>query len=581
MEYSTKSLISRLLNEYVSKYYLLIVFSILSMLLVAATTGANAYLIQPMLDQIFVSQQSEMLYVLTFAVFSVAIVKGFASYFQTIAMKTLGQKILTDMQIKLYNHLLHADMKLINTYSSGKLISSFTNDISVMRATVSTIITGVARDLFSVVILIGVMFYQNWLLALFAFTVFPIAIYPIIRLGKRMKKIAGHTQEELSNYTSRLDESFKNLKVIKSYNREEFEVDRAHSMISKILNLYIKAARVESLSSPIMESLSGFAIAFVIWYGGSQVIEGVTTAGSFFSFIAATLMAYKPIKTLTDLNTSLQEGLAAAARFFALMDTKPTIVDSDISTDLIVDQGEIIFEGIDFNHQDREKLFEKFCLNIPCGKTVAIVGESGGGKSTLINLLFRFVDPQYGKILIDGQDIKAATLKSLRNTLTLVTQEVSLFDESILNNIKYGKLESTEHEVEEAAQLSLITEFTKMLPQGLNTKVGQSGVHLSGGQRQRVAIARAILKNSPILVLDEATSALDAITENEICSNLKKIRQNKTTIIIAHRLSTIIDADIIFVLSAGKLIEKGKHDELLANKGYYHQLYQKYGLTDD
>ncbi|MBN8828051.1 MAG: ATP-binding cassette domain-containing protein [Sphingobacteriia bacterium] len=562
-----------LFGKYIFKYKRNIILAIIAMVIVAAGNGANAYMIRPMLDHIFISKNPSMLYSITFIVFGISVSKGLAAYFQSFLMKTLGQKIITDMQVDLYRHLIYSDLALINSFSTGKLISRFTIDINTMRSSVSVILTGIARDFLSIVFLIGVMFYQNWFLSLIAFTVFPLLIYPVLRLGKRMRKIAIRTQEELGTYTVQLDETFKNIRIIKSYANEEYEISKAKGIIDSILNLFIKAARTESLSSPIMESISGIAIALVIWYGGLEVINGTTTAGSFFSFIAALIMAYKPIKTLTDLNTNLQEGLAASKRFFTLLNTKPTITSLPTAHKLEVLNGNIEIKNITFDYPNGKNILNNFSLNIPAGKTVALVGESGSGKSTIINLLLRLYDCNSGEILIDNQEIKDVTLKSLRDNISIVTQEVAIFDDTIINNIAYGRFNASEEEIIEASKAAAASVFIEHLPHKYQELVGHSGIKLSGGQRQRIAIARAILKNAPIMILDEATSSLDNITEAQITENLKAIRKGKTTIIVAHRLSTIINADVIFVMKNGNVIESGTHEALINKSTYYKKLY--------
>ena len=561
------SILKRLISTYVFKYKALIIFSTIAMIFVAIGNGMNAYLIQPMLDKIFINKDMSMLYSITFIVFGLAVMKGFASFFQNYLMKKLGQKIITEMQIDLYDHLINSDLAYINSFSSGKLSSRFTIDINTMRNSVSTVLTGIARDFLSLVFLVGVMIYQNWLLSVLALIVFPVTIHPIIRLGKRMLKLATRTQEELGNYTAQLDETFKNIRIIKSYNREDYEISRASKIINGILGLYLKAARTESVSSPIMESFGGIAVALVVWYGGSQVMEGVTTAGSFFSFIAALIIAYKPLKTLSDLNTNLQEGLAAAKRYFALIDNKPEIREESDASDLKVSNGEIVFKDITFKYGENN-ILKDFTLIIPPAKTIAIVGESGSGKSTLINLLLRLYDPNSGSIFIDNQDIKESYLRSVRDNIAIVTQEVAIFDDTVENNIAYGNLRASVDEITQAAENALVTDFCS-----LDAQIGQGGNKLSGGQRQRIAIARALLKNAAIMILDEATSSLDNIVEAKIMENIKRIRRGKTNLIIAHRLSTIIDADLIYVMQHGKIVESGTHEDLMKKEGYYYKLY--------
>ncbi len=572
---SSFSLVKRLFTDYIAPYVHKLLLAVLCMVLVAAATAGNAWMLQPALDKIFLQKDASMLLYIPLGVMAIALVKGTAAYFQAILMKYVGQRVVTDMQLKLYAHLLHADLAVLHRHSSGRLISRFTNDITIMRGAVSTILTGIARELLTVIFLLGLMIYQSGILSVIAFTVFPIAVYPIIRLGKRMRKIANKTQEELGNYTSQLDETFQGIRVVKAYRREVFEISRANRIMEGILALYLKAARTESVTSPIMETLSGVAIAAVIWYGGAQVIEGETTPGSFFSFVAALIMAYKPIKSLADLNTSLQEGLAAARRLFAILDVTAVIQDSSHARPLVLTGGDIALKQVSFAYMPGKNALHDLSLTVPAGKTVALVGASGSGKSTIMNLILRFYDPADGSISIDGVDIRDVTLSSLRDAISLVSQDIVLFDDTVLANILYGRLDASREEVIEAARQAAAHEFIMELPEGYDTRIGQRGFSLSGGQRQRLSIARAILKNSPILLLDEATSALDPISEQLIQNALDSLRVGRTTIIIAHRLSTVQNADIIYVMREGRVVEAGTHDELLLKKGEYSRLYAK------
>jgi subfamily B ATP-binding cassette protein MsbA len=488
-------------------------------------------------------------------------------------MKYIGQKIITDMQVDLYRHLIHADVAYLMNQSSGKLISKFTNDIVTMRAAVSNLLTSLARDALTVVFLVALMLYQSVTLSLIAFTVFPLALVPIIKMGKRMRRVANSIQDELEHYTSQLDNTFHSIRVIKSYAREEFEIQKVGSKIDKIFQLYKKAITTSTVTSPLIEALSGIAVAAVIWYGGTEVLNGHTTPGSFFAFIMAFISAYRPVKSLADLNTNLQEGLASARRFFKILSIKPEIKDQDGALPLKVEGGEVVFKNINFSYPSGKKALNSLSFTIPAGKTVALVGASGGGKSTITNLLLRFFEQQSGSIYIDQQNLDSVTIASLRQAIAIVTQDVMLFEDSVLNNIAYGNLEASEEEIKAAAKLASAHEFIENLPQNYQTQIGPNGIKLSGGQRQRLSIARAILKNSPILILDEATSSLDPVTEQEIHNSFMGLRKNRTTLIIAHRLSTIIDADLICVIKGGEIVESGTHQALLSKGGEYSRLY--------
>jgi subfamily B ATP-binding cassette protein MsbA len=424
------------------------------------------------------------------------------------------------------------------------------------------------------IFLIGVMFYQSWVLAAFAFTVFPISVWPVIRLGKRMRKLSSEAQANLSQLAGQLDESFAGVRLVKSYAQEEHEIARASGQIEALYKIFRKAAKVGNISSPMMELLTGIAIAGIVFYGGAQVVEGSTSPGAFFSFIAAMIMAYKPAKTIASLSSNVQEGMAAAARLFSVLDTVPVIADAPDAKNLELKDAAIAIENLTFHYTGGAGI-NGLNLHIQPGQTVALVGPSGGGKSTLMNLMLRFYDPQAGSISIDGQDIRSVTLKSLRESIALVSQETVLFDETIAANIAYGKPDATQEEIEDAARAAAAHEFISAMPHGYQTMVGARGVKLSGGQRQRLAIARALLKDAPILLLDEATSALDTQSETQVQQALELLMKGRTTLIIAHRLSTIRHADVIYVMDKGQIAESGTHETLLGQGGLYAQLYRK------
>ncbi|MCE3231936.1 MAG: msbA [Rickettsiaceae bacterium] len=571
---SSGYLVKRLLGGYISKHYAKLIAAVLAMFIVAAATAAMAWIMQPIIDDIFLNKDNSKLMLISIGVIVIFAVKGFATYWQDYLMQCLGQRIITDMQIELYNHLLYSDLALINSESSGKIISRFTNDIGRLRASTIIVTTGLAKELLTLIVLVGVMFYQSFTLALIAFTAFPVAIYPLMRLGKKMRKISHRTQEQLGDFTVRLDETFKGARVIKAYRQEQFEINKAGSALEKIYQLFAKAARNQAMTSPMMETIGGLAVASVIWYGGSQVIEGTTTSGQFFSFITAVLAAYKPAKSLSGMNSNLQEGLAAAKRVFSLLDIKPVITEKANAIALPGKQHKISFENVVFSYDDNKTALNGISLEVHNGKTIALVGPSGGGKSTIMNLVLRFYDPSSGRIKIDNTDIRDITLTSLRDSIAFVSQDITLFDDTIAANIAYGKPDATEGEIKQAAILAAADEFITQLPNGYNSVIGQDGMTLSGGQRQRISIARAMLKNAPILLLDEATSALDPISEKKIQNAIEQLMKGRTTIVIAHRLSTVENSDLIYVIKNGTVVESGKHQELIEKQGEYSRLYR-------
>jgi subfamily B ATP-binding cassette protein MsbA len=515
-----------------------------------------------------------MLIAIPLIMLGVYAIKGVAEYFQGYMIKYVGQKILTDMQIQMYGHLLSADLTYIQSQSSGRLISRFTNDIILMRGAISNLLVGCAKYFLSVLFLIIIMFSLEPFLSIFVFLAFPIAIYPIQKLGRKMRKVTGDAQEELSNYTARLDETFQSIKIIKSFTAEKIEANRAKEITAKILEFYKKAAMLDSLTSPIMEILCGLAIACVLWYGGFSVISGQMTVGELFTFIAAFVSAYRPFKSLVSLNVNLQEGISAANRVFNILDTKPSIQDNEKALKPNFICPEIVFEKISLRFGSKEAI-KLIDLKIEKAKTYAIVGKSGGGKTSLANLLVRFYDPTEGRVLINSYDIKDISLNYLRNQIAMVSQDTILFDSSIAQNIAYGNLTSTREDIIKASKQADADEFIQKLPDGYDTIIGMGGSTLSGGQKQRIAIARAFLKNSSIMLFDEATSALDSESEQSIVHSLANLRKGKTTLIITHRLASIIDADQIIVMKNGVIEEQGNHDSLISLKGEYYKLYNK------
>ena len=494
-------------------------------------------------------------------------------------MSYVGLRIVADMQRNLYERVIGADLAFFNRTSPGELIAHFINDINLLRNAVASTLVGLGKDSLTTLALVGVLFYEDWRLALIAVAVFPTAIFPIVRIGRRMRKVSDRTQAQVGQLTTLLDETFQGVRYVKAYAMEAYENVRAARAIEAVFGLHYKGARTRSALHPIMEVLGGLAIVAVILYGGSQVIAGAKAPGSFFAFITALLLAYEPVKRLARLNANLQEGLAAAVRVFALLDREPEIRDAPQAAPLKVEGGAITFQNVTFSydaagsHDAVSPALHRIDLEIPAGKTVALVGPSGAGKSTIMNLIPRLYDVDKGRVMIDGQDLRAVTLASLRAQIALVSQEILLFDDTIRANIAYGRLGASEAEIAAAAATAGADDFIAELPQGLDTPVGVRGEALSGGQRQRIAIARATLKNAPILLLDEATSSLDGESERQVQQALAQLMAGRTTLVIAHRLSTVIGADIIYVIEDGRIVESGSHAELLRRAATYARLY--------
>jgi len=570
----SSEVIKRLLVNHVKPYKSELLIAIFFMIVVAACAAAVVWLTKPAIDKILVARNTHMLVIIPLLMLGVYVIKGIAEYYQGYLIKYVGQKILTDMQIQMYEHLLYADLAYVQSQSSGRLISRFTNDIILMRGAVSNMLVGCAKYLLSVVFLIIIMFSLEPFLSMFVFLAFPVAIYPVQKLGRRMRRVTGDAQEELSNYTARLDETFQSIKIIKSFCAEKIESARAKEITAKILAFYKKSAMLDSLTSPVMEFLCGLAIACVLWYGGFQVISGKMTIGELFTFIAAFVSAYRPFKSLVSLNVNLQEGLAAANRIFNILDTKPLIQDNANALKPDFGYPEILFEKVALKFGEKEAI--KFVdLKIEKAKTYAIVGKSGSGKTSLANLLVRFYDPTEGRVLINSQDIRDISLTHLRNQIAMVSQDTILVDASIAENIAYGNLTATRYDIINVAKHADADEFISKLVDGYDTVIGIGGCTLSGGQKQRLAIARAFLKNSPIMLFDEATSALDPESEQSIVHSFTKLRKGKTTLIITHRLASIRDVDKIIVMKNGEIEEQGTHEELISLKGEYYKLYNK------
>jgi subfamily B ATP-binding cassette protein MsbA len=565
----------RLLREHVLTQPRWLLGAALCMALYAGTTAGQAWIMEPLLDHVFLQRDRAMLLLVPVAVVALALVKGGAGYGQVVAMARIGQRAIAALQQRLFDHLVHADLGYVVGVGPGPLLSRLTYDTQQLRLAVTSALTTVVRDVLTMLGLVALMLHQNWQLALLALVGFPLALWPIERLGRRMRKVARQSQSHMARFTGRLEQSLRGLRQVKTDNRSDDESRRTGALIEEQFRLNYKAARVAGFSSPAMEVTGGVAVALVILYGGSQVLAGDTTPGAFFSFVAALLFAYRPLKTLANLHTQVQVGLAAAERIYGLLDRRPVVRDQPGARPLAVRHGEIRFAAVRFGYAAGRPALRGLDLVIPAGLSVALVGPSGAGKSTMLNLILRFYDVDHGAVLIDDQDVRGVTLRSLRGAIALVSQEVDLFEDTVRANIAYGRPDASDEAIVAAARDAAAHDFISALPQGYDTEIGPSGASLSGGQRQRLGIARAMLKDAPILLLDEATSALDSEAERTVQVALRRLMRGRTTVVIAHRLSTVMGADLIAVIEHGRVVEQGTHGALLARGGSYARLYER------
>jgi subfamily B ATP-binding cassette protein MsbA len=567
-------LMRRLMRDFARHHWGKLALSVLCGTVAALATSSNAMLVKYVLDDALKEGAAhDTLYLIAGAAMVLAIVKGISGYFQTVLMTTVGQRVIADIQNRLFGRLVYADLAFFQAVPSGQLISRFTTDANQLRFASTQIFTVLGQQALTLVGLLATMFYQDWLLAIIAFVVFPVAIAPVRRMSRRMRKVSLNFQDEMGHYNALLSQVFQGARHVKAYGMEAHETARAVALTERIYRLFERASRVRAAASPLMESLGGVGIALVILYGGWQVTHGARTAGDFLSFVTALMLAYQPFKQLSGLNVTVQEGMAAAQRIFEMIDIEPAIQDRPDAKPLEVTEGAVRLEKVSFAYGTGEMVLNEIDLEIPAGRKVALVGPSGAGKSTVLNLIPRFYDVGGGRLTIDGQDVRGATLASLRGAIGLVSQEVSLFDDTVRANIAYGRLDASEAEIVAAARQAAAHDFIMDLPKGYDTIVGEMGTRLSGGQRQRLSIARAMLKNAPILLLDEATSALDTESERQIQDALKLLMAGRTSIVIAHRLSTIIDADLIYAIEGGRVVEVGRHQDLLQRRGVYARLW--------
>ncbi len=575
-----QSVTSRLIFNYLLHHKLTILLALVMMVISAAATGLHAWLVRPALDEVLIKGNREMLLLIPFAIIIVTLIKGLATYTHSYQMSKVAHAIIAKLQNQMFEKLMYLNMQFYNDSKSGNLISRLINDTYYLRLAIVKSVTGVIKDVLVIIFLLGNMFYQSWTLTLFAFFAFPLALWPIRKIGKSIRKITYTIQSEIAVFSNVLAESIKGIKQVKSYTKENFEKKRAFETINFIQKYFTRSAFISNRLSPLMEFIGSLAIALSIYAGGVFVLNETMTTGQFMSFLVSLLLAYQPVKALGNLNISIQEGLAGAERIFRLLDTSENKMEKILIENKVILKGDIIFKNISFGYEEKN-ILENININIPEGKKVALVGLSGSGKSTIINLIPRFFNNYNGEILIGSQNTRDIHLKDLRNNIAYVSQETILFNDTISNNIRYGKLDAKDEEIKNIAKLSGITEFTNSFDNKLETVVGESGIKLSGGQRQRIAIARAIIKDAPILILDEATSSLDNIIEKEIYKTITNLMKNKTILIIAHRLSTIEDSDIIYVINKGKVENFGSHSDLLTKSATYKKLQLKEKLENE
>tara|TARA_S200000501_G_scaffold130314_1_gene123164 strand:- start:6856 stop:8502 length:1647 start_codon:yes stop_codon:yes gene_type:complete len=546
------------------------------MVIIALSTGATAWLLDPAIDKIFLEKDESMLLLIPIAIILTLFVKSIATYIQIIILNGVAQNIIADTQIKLFKKIINADLAWIHKIHSAKIISNFLYDVTLLQDSVSSSLANGVKDILTLICLVGVMYYQDWQLATISIIAFPLVGVLTRRLGKRIKKASTETQEETGVLASILSENLDGTRIVKAYQQEKQEIIKLKGSVFRRMQKILKGINARGAASPFAEFLAGFGIAGALYYAGLRGLQGELALNEFVSFLGAMMLAFQPLRRLAQINATLQEGFAAAIRVFSLLDQKSLINEIKNAPDLTIKKSDITLENVTLSYEGQlNSALKEVNIHIPHGKTTALVGPSGSGKSSILNLIPRFYDPDSGTVKIDNQDIKNQTISSLRSSIALVSQEPILFDMSIHDNIRYGRPEATKEEVIKAAQSAAAHDFITQLPNQYETVVGEKGYSLSGGQKQRLSIARAFLKNSPILLLDEATSSLDAESEHLVQKAISTLMKDRTTLVIAHRLSTIINSDQIIVLDSGKISELGTHKELIEKDGIYKKLYER------
>ena len=569
-------ILKRLFNEYTKKYLAQIFLALIFSLILAASTSVIAWLLDPAVEKLFIQKNQNLMLIIPLGIIMAFATKGSSLYLAKAIMISVGEEVRKAIQVDMMKNLIKADTETIEKKHSGKIITNLINDVNFMTGLVSVGILNLFKDSLTLIGLLGVMFYQNWKLSLIAIIMIPLASYFARFLGNRISKVTTQAMDTAGVLNSYLMEIFRNHKLIKVFQKETYEASRANNALDQLKDRGKKLAIIYARSSPIMEFLTGIMIAILIYFSGNLIMSDELAINNFFSFLAAMMLAYQPVRSLATLNLTINQGLAAAKRILPIIDQKHNIFEDEKLDKLKVLSGTITFEKVNFNYNSNSRsILKNINLSISGGEMTSLVGHSGAGKSTILNLIPRFYDCSDGDIKIDNQSIKNKRLSSLRENVSLVSQETTLFDDTILNNMKYANLNATDDQVKEAAKLSFSDEFINTLPNKYNTIIGENGIRLSGGEKQRLSIARAFLKNSKIILLDEATSSLDSETEKKIQDALSFLTKGKTTLVIAHRLSTVLNSNKIYVIDNGEVVAEGNHTELLNNSLIYKNFYNK------
>ena len=571
-----KKTLLRVFNSYVKKHFYKLIIALFLSLVVAGSTGAIAWLLDPAVKKIFIDQDTTMMLLIPIAIALSFTIKGASLYTARIILIKISNNVVKTMQTQLASCILKSDINTIESKHSGKYLAHFFYDVGLVSQLVGSGVLNIMKDSLTLIVLVGLMFYQNWNLALFALIMMPLAVIVAKSLGKRIKKAVTESTKIEGGLTSYLSEVIKGTRMIKIYQQENFEFDRSTKKIDERTNIQIKIGSILIRATPIMEILTGIMIGGFVYYSGFMIANGQMQINNFFSFLTAMMLAYQPIRSLATINMLFNQGAVGADRVFNVLDAEPSIREISSASNLNIKKGTIKFEEVNFSYANTKKeAIKNINISIEGSTTVALVGHSGAGKSTIVNLLPRFYDPQKGAVYIDEQNISSVTLSSLRKNISMVSQDIVLFDDTVRANVAYANMSASEKQIKEACDLAAAGEFIENLPQKFETIIGENGVRLSGGEKQRISIARAFLKNSPIILLDEATSSLDAESEEKVQNAIMNLTKNRTTLVIAHRLSTIIRADKIILVNRGEIADFGTHNELLKSSMIYKNLYSK------